>query len=1320
MKNFFKNKNIFPYNSKCHTSLWSESRFIFIDSPDELPADEAQWFYLRLSELETIAGSLANELLSKEDEFNELKEKKSKRISLTADEEKKFKELKEKHHKLEKLQKIIQLQKDPKLKAFLNYSTHELNELHSQKSREVMTLIRKGSATSKEETSKLANLREEIAAIALIVEERGTLTEADAKKLEKDLEKKRIPDMETTGKQEESLEQMLENTPERRQEAIKTWRDHIKYIGTLEGISEKINGALKKLQGGSLTIEDKRQIDHIYRSLESLHSKLGGVIDMNELEAKADEEVKGIMTQSIQDIKEHRDQEFKKLLENMEKDFAERIKSLKIQWTSTNLHPSLKAEQKENLEKIKELEEALTKIRKLITLNADDSEYKQIISEIHNSEERAAHRKRQIELLEEKKKKYTQYIERVKDRLTAYDYTEEIDDLSTTLTAEQKKLYKQLSKAHLKKEMDTYIAAHQALSGKSYKAAAISDPEFNKKYYRLYKSIDSQKIRDEALKKSLESTLRVTKDRLDQLERAKDSTLYDEDDHYNLRIALEEQLRNYEDKNTQKFKDAKETPIYEEAPEWSDMRARFSNLYDSKRKIFDRGAPNDEVSPYKVAVKELEEIQQSGIIEKIRKHLANKDINLTDEEKENYEKHLSSIEQSFPFFENGIPSILEDMDLDAYSNVFTQGEPPGDPDKLKELVYYLDDAEKNIESIRNAISETKKLKDNLIRFEFDANNQLTAYGEVGGSYAGGWASISDIIGMYKLFDTSWKRLWERDQKATVGEIGSLVFDLPGLHSIAYDSALQVEQAENEAVNQYKEIYDNMDAWAIQSEIPNLRNKDYLKAAMLSLADKGRLNFESPDLWRVLSKFSNGAVSFDYSHPERETDDYVRTEDKIRRAMIAIWGDDDLFNSMSHTNESNLKSKMESYSDIAAQRAPLENGLEKGCSLMLKQWILYKNKGQTPPGFDPAEYEEYIRYGTDAGKMDPHAKFYYLLQGVRHGILQRKRLGAFSQDFSGDYPVMEFFDNHWPWEQIVEWADDLDGPGPRGEKNNFGPQLKYKTWYHGFLLQDQTVNERLRKIMSEGKSYDHDEIAAVVTGMGDDNMNTLLRWRSSAGRFSETGLQNMAVGMMFGMQVKAMQLNKYPETADKDMKDFIASWIRFSAITGNLMFQGSEDYVRFNEGILNKQPRTQGAFAFNGKTTKFYVNKMNEYVTQLDPFLFSTILNVKKFNEKERGFGGNIKAVVNHLKTNYSSYNLFAEHSEPQTADELFNMMGTIVSAVVNKAAGEGRLRGMIEAVQKDLKEENPDAYKIMETPPPPPYAKGEKVPIIEEPLRYSA
>lgn len=1359
-----------------------------MENIDEVKNNPAEWFYLKPNEIKELENNLSQDFLPNIQELEDLEEREAKGTpDLTQTEKDRLAELRDQELKIARLETLHRIKTVPELIKLSKYKTEDLEQLKREKSGEATRLFRRMRATKDTKIQeKIADLNQEITSIDEILNERKFLSSANAQKLNKELAKNNIPDVESTEKQFETMEQYVANAHERRKESIESWRDQFKSVRHLESIEKQIEGYIKKIQNGKLQISDKQEIHRIYLNLAEVYSKLQNKIKYDDLLKEADAQVSAQLLQKLGQIREQKAEEQQILFEMMDRDFTQRIENLEAQWRDDdevdNVHHLIKHRGDEYRTVIAEAKAGLEDLKKARSLDTNSQEYKDLVNKIIGSENRQKHIAEQTKLLEKKKSLYEKNISRVQQEvdLLNWDHTSDPFPLLPTnntnllkideAEARAKKLSIPLAKEAIKNAIEAKYS--KPGDGETDEIKQIVD-----KFHKDKDSLTSAEISVLALKwisirkafdhhqsltKKLASRNSVLNDlkltlgdpsdpdnspassivgSLHRLQSDPNNVFFTDNDHYNMRLKFEDNLHHIEQKSIELFDYAENAPTLQEGPDWNDLRDRFAASYETRQQKFKRGAPDQEASPYQQARKQLKEVQESGMLPQIREMLKNKSINITPETRKEYQDAVESIEQSI----GSIDSLERDIDAydpEKFALLFKDPNPPHQAGVLAELKNYVDSFSTAVKQASDMIGNTAKLYDKVRRFNFTLKNYLDNQQSVTTGEIYEWARPIDFFELGKMFGTWWEKEYNRKAKGRTGNLGSVLFNLPGMYTLAHDSALQVEQAENEAVNQYKEMFDLMDAWRIERELKTLKNQDYLKAAMKALSDKGRLRFDNKDLLNALMEFSGGGVHFDTSDEGmlRETDDFLRLEEKVRRAMILIWGDEDLFSDIKQANESGLKRRIDGYEDKAAQLGTNEAGLGKACELMLKEWIRYQSKKppQVPPGFDPAEYESYIKFGVLAGKMDPHAKMWFLIQGVRHGILSRYRLGEMSKNFAGDYPVMEFFDSHPPYDLIVHWADTLDSP--TGDPPKYGPGIKFYTWYHAFLLQDQTVNERLNKIWSEGrKDIDHDEAVAMVTGLAEDGITTSLRWQSSRGKFPESALQNMANGLLFGMQVKSMQLNKFPNTATRDFKRFIGTWIRFNAITNNLMYQGDDNYARFNTENINGVPRTAGMFPMANHTTKFYLDKMREYVTDLDPELFSIIFDHSKFTKRgnEEAFKKNLDKVINHLETNYAEWNLFHDRAKPTEPDHVFEMMGAIVNAVIDKAARGDGLKNLITKVQSDLKKacdkgdsisdekKRFEAYYTIGDPPPAPYSVEEaaagRAPIIEAPInRYSS
>lgn len=1081
-------------------------------------------------------------------------------------------------------------------------------------------------------------------------------------------------------KQLESLDSFSQNLDQQRLNSVNAWR---RYLHQIKDLSNGITHLEKLIERFSIRDQDNPlflsdnellEVNKIY----SLYFKAAGVLGKN----VRDKTINQVNSQVIKDIKEDikemgniRHEMYKGLMQMMteggqgkvmvlnddheyvsktveSEGFTQRLKALRKRWNEVpDDDETLARDKQSQLHAISEYEKVVNGLRILVNGSPQTKKYQEITKLLRNPEVE----QRQLAILKEKQEHF---------RNLFFKKTTEIDGYNQSLNGPNSHQLKPEEREDLKQKLQVAKQMQQ-----SYEASRQTAEQ------------QATRLQNKTYPPSL-------------------------DELYEYHSNLNEQIQALENQSLQALQDAQE--LNEETgdgpvPEWSDICSSFRDAFDKYQDIFGT-SDNEEGSKFAKAAETASNVIHNNIIQKTIKQL--KALNMSGEKRNGFIKELNAAQEIL----SAMPGLKNALDH-SYSpqkthdnGLFDPNNPQPNIQKLNQYVNTLNEALVNTES---AISKSNAITKSLDDLNYQISTAKQFQAPIDTSSQIEWLRPDTIKTIYEEIFRWWEEDYQRNHKERVGSIGESITNYQVFGSLPNDFRLQKERGEEEAVGKYKEAYDLMDNWALLAELEVVKDRYYLKALLRSLADKGFLRFQSKDLCRAISKFSNGVVTFKYDEAgwNNEIRDPHILSRKIERGILAIWGDENLFNELKHAHNDAYENQVKKHDYEAGQLASSETGLQGACAEMLEEWMLYKAQGETPPGFDPHRYEAFIRYGTEAGKMDPHAKFYFVLQGVTHGILTRERVGIFSNEFGGKFPVMEFFDTHPEIDNLKAWST-VDGP--TGNPPRFKPSFKFWKWYHKYLLQNDTVEERTQKIFTQANiAYDHDEIGGIVTVMNAESVKQLLRWKGSAGRFAESGIQNMYCGMLWGMQVHATTFNQDSEEDKKQLIQFLDGWLTLHMIAGNLLDRGKENnYIRLSDNMINdKAPRMAGgAFATRQQKTRVYIDRMKNYVTSLDPTLFKLIFDGDKFNDNNPDKDQFIKEVHEHVTTTYGN-GILPPLDNIKSVNEIYTSLSKIIRAIVNKAVAEGYVNTLMDAVRSDLKnidlKGKDDKYNEMIEPLPP-------------------
>ncbi len=562
-----------------------------------------------------------------------------------------------------------------------------------------------------------------------------------------------------------------------------------------------------------------------------------------------------------------------------------------------------------------------------------------------------------------------------------------------------------------------------------------------------------------------------------------------------------------------------------------------------------------------------------------------------------------------------------------------------------------------------------------------------------GGVSWNFVAIADVQRAVEIIQEWGKRRYQRVATMRVGNFGTQVlaklkdsrWPLTPLRSLPNEFNKEVENAEKNEVQHYKDIYGNKDSWQIWDIAINTKNKDEFKDCLFLLADNGRIRWEKPELIRQFNYFqSNVDIPTDLNVNLANLSDLYA---KIRIAIGVMW-DFDTFNGMMNTNSSAYQSKKSQFDQDCNRWAEMEGGLTKVIEGLLKE-------AKTPGGqVDPLLYEKIIDYAVNAGKMDAESKLYYLIQGIACGLLASDRGSALNSVYINKYPAIDYFGSGTkralrPTLEDIKEIAELDYSG-------------FLEWFHTKCMTLEKITQRVDKTLtSAGSGVDHDDFTAYMGWMGEGTAETILKSMSDGFRIPLTGLQNATVSMINMLDTFA----EHPDMhrSKEQLQRFIGAFTRFDAITTDKMYTGSKDYFHFDSTSYNQQPRTMDAYAEvygrSGYTCANNMDVVRNHIKVLDTEFFGALYDGKIRNNKQA------LDLIKRMETKYGANAKvlfaqdFSDKSSPdgkEMKDRLYQSAGAFAGWLIQNRPNQ------IESMYRAVREEHDTLYANMR-------ANGKKV-----------
>lgn len=474
-------------------------------------------------------------------------------------------------------------------------------------------------------------------------------------------------------------------------------------------------------------------------------------------------------------------------------------------------------------------------------------------------------------------------------------------------------------------------------------------------------------------------------------------------------------------------------------------------------------------------------------------------------------------------------------------------------------------------------------------------------------------SMTDIG---RIWDTTWefvKRRHETKAKGRVGQAGQSMFSgiVP---SLASEFDKEAENAEKTEVGEIQDALGNKNTPDVYGFMQHAGKIEDVKAALQELASRGLLNFNNPIIWKSLYKHGSGVTFYGSDFQNRTVRD-----SKFQKALINIWGDQDMYQSLSSQNDGAENSGIQKYEKAAASKMNALPGY-------LNSWITNNKKGIY---VDPHEYEAYTRTLKQAGKGSPASPLYYMIIGIAQGIIPPEAATRFDNDFANNYALSHLFDSDPSMADYKQWAEEiLYDPKKNVYRNPAdGVPSNFRHWITKNVFTKPSVLSRT--VINQGKpdSIDHDHAVLLLSVGEAEHVDSMLAFSSNGSQNFKTSMfNNITAGILeyttsLALQQKSMPKEIIRENIAREFGYFAA----FDGATGGR--RNTSDKIKFTFGENNlKTPPREGANYNGAMSTNDYLEAGREIFAgvpeDLDGGIFKYFLKNIAFNTNKSVKGDN--------------------------------------------------------------------------------------------------
>lgn len=500
-----------------------------------------------------------------------------------------------------------------------------------------------------------------------------------------------------------------------------------------------------------------------------------------------------------------------------------------------------------------------------------------------------------------------------------------------------------------------------------------------------------------------------------------------------------------------------------------------------------------------------------------------------------------------------------------------------------------------------------------------------------------------------------ERRHKRKKADHAARLGMAFFNGTDLGREAYARS---QKAEADEVQEWKSRYENLDAWQLLDELANIAktldpSKDQLKAIVRILAQKGRINWQDPNLWICLNRLQS---SVELVPGDRVVlHNPVLMRQKLHKAMGVIW-DFDEYTSLLRQNESSYKSEKSKY-DSEHNRSQ-DTLTEKMNDLM----SLFE-KGEK---VDPIEYESIIEYCIKNGKSYAENVMFMLIVGMAKGLLPPDRGLAL-----GEYL------NNWP---SIDWFTSLKPPYTKEDfeqlcKNEFkdsyenlnlsdGGGRDFKNWFWRVVQNTDRVIERVQKSVGE-RVWDHDWSRSIACLGSAQTAKQFLSGRSGQQETKHTAIGNAYVGAVQWLEENSLK----PEFASKKHFAKIAAWIAMSegVLNGTAYNRKDADInTRQDEAMNTSTPREAGVGRHGTASLRAHRGITQNFLEYVDAGFFGELKGKEARSEDKKKELGQWAA--QYLSAKYPA--LAGEMETVESIDQIYDRLDLITQVMFEQMPDE--------------------------------------------------
>jgi hypothetical protein len=527
-------------------------------------------------------------------------------------------------------------------------------------------------------------------------------------------------------------------------------------------------------------------------------------------------------------------------------------------------------------------------------------------------------------------------------------------------------------------------------------------------------------------------------------------------------------------------------------------------------------------------------------------------------------------------------------------------------------------------------------------------------------------SVGDLWEMGKTMYEYHVRRFERAQKERYSSVAKeLPYFGPEMKRIN-------QNEENQQVNDRKEAMDQFGVFEIQEILRTTGNKDELKAALITLTEKGQMRWDDIKFWKNLSdNFLRDEFKIPYPDNgdpyTKISDEEPRTGfDYLKPAIDSLWGDG-TYDSWYSQNNSQFDSGVQG----AGQEGNMLEGFDGGHQRRLSELLRQHKMGVY---IDPQRYEGLVLHMINNGKAGMQDKLYYIVQGLGavngdgRTILAFDRLGQINTAMLTKFPMLEYMtasvkrkdggSHKWTQDDYKKWANMFDGGNSSNPARN-RPGVEVNDFLWEYAIPSDETRTRINKVARNFQELDHDDMFAYLPPATERIVEDACKVQSGTRKYlTLEGYKNVFAG--YSEYFKRLGSNSNA----KRIVEAVKGYAKFEGIMEDRYARGQE-YQRMGSDEMNSTPVMGSATVKEyADSTKPIIRRIVEYLN--DPQLneYYRLMNLKNINV-------NTPEGKNTQQTIDSAFNSFGDQLEKaiKKAGSKAEVYGNIVNIVNEQANG---------------------------------------------------